>query len=186
MCESRYNFAYKMAKSAHKGQTRKIDGSDMFSHPEEVANILKGAGFDEDVQIAGLLHDTIEDTDMAESDVLECFGNRVLWIVLSNTENKELSWEDRKQHTIDHVTDLDVECRSLLIADKYSNLLDLSRAIEKHGDDVFKKFKRGREQQAWYFGSIADRMFIGLGKHEIPEFYNDYRELVDRVFGVEK
>lgn len=182
MCDSRYDFAYKMAKSAHKGQVRKIDGSEMFVHPVEVSKILKDAGFDEDVQISGLLHDTIEDTVMTESDLLECFGNRVLWIVLSNTENKELSWEARKQHTIDHVVDLDVECRSLLIADKYSNLLDMSRAIEVYGDDVFKKFKRGREQQAWYFGSIADRMFIGLKDVDVPDFYHEYRKLVDRVF----
>lgn len=175
--------AFIFAKRAHEGQVRKLTGDAMIEHPSEVARILEEAGFGVHVICAGFLHDTIEDTDVTEDHIVEWFGENVLRIVLSNTEDKNLSWEERKQHTIDHIADLDIECRSLLVADKLSNLRSLDRGIREHGDAVFGNFKRGRDQQAWYFGSVADRMYDNLDKSEAPVFFEEYRLLVDRVFG---
>ena len=58
----------------HRGQTRKGSDIPYFEHAAAVALILDRAGFDEDVVIAGLLHDVVEDTDATLEDVGARFG----------------------------------------------------------------------------------------------------------------
>jgi len=57
---------------------------------------------EENVIIAGILHDTIEDTGTAPDEIRSLFGENVLSIVLSETEDKTKTWQERKQATIDH------------------------------------------------------------------------------------
>ncbi|EHL2643144.1 bifunctional (p)ppGpp synthetase/guanosine-3',5'-bis(diphosphate) 3'-pyrophosphohydrolase, partial [Listeria monocytogenes] len=52
-----YEKARQMMIEAHSGQVRKITGEPYFSHPLNVARILRRAGFREEVVVAGLLHD---------------------------------------------------------------------------------------------------------------------------------
>ena len=60
------------AIEAHKGQVRKSQKEKpMIIHPINVANILKEAGFDENVVAAGFLHDVVEDTKYTEEDILK-------------------------------------------------------------------------------------------------------------------
>src|SRR5437879_8941353 len=61
----------------HQGQTRKGGAIPYFQHVAAVAMILDRAGFDEDVVIAGLLHDVVEDTAATFEDVAARFGSAV-------------------------------------------------------------------------------------------------------------
>ncbi|MBC8923586.1 bifunctional (p)ppGpp synthetase/guanosine-3',5'-bis(diphosphate) 3'-pyrophosphohydrolase, partial [Escherichia coli] len=74
-----------------------------FSHPLNVARILRRAGFREEVVVAGLLHDAVEDTEMTDADIRAAFGAEVADLVASHTENKTFSWEERTAHTIEQV-----------------------------------------------------------------------------------
>ena len=68
--------AIKLATEAHEGQTRK-SGEAYISHPLAVMKILEDWGMDEDTVIAGVLHDTIEDTDMTLEQIKSEFGEPV-------------------------------------------------------------------------------------------------------------
>src|SRR5690625_166714 len=104
------NQAIYFATKAHEGQVRKVSQSPFIFHPLAVGCILNDAGADEDAIIAGILHDTVEDTDVTLNDIKETFGENIANLVDGCSENKTLSWEQRKQQTID---DLQIACEKV-------------------------------------------------------------------------
>ena len=94
--------AKEFAIKAHYGQMRKSDKSKpMIVHLMDAANILESYNFDDNVVAAAYLHDTLEDTDCTQDDILNNFGSDILSLVLGDTEiDKSLSWEERKEQTI--------------------------------------------------------------------------------------
>uniref|UniRef100_A0A7S3AMS2 HD domain-containing protein n=1 Tax=Haptolina ericina TaxID=156174 RepID=A0A7S3AMS2_9EUKA len=81
--------ALDFAAAAHDGQRRK-SGEAFIIHPVEVATILAELRMDCNTIVAGLLHDTIEDTPVTLGDVQGCFGPDVASIVASVTDSKAL------------------------------------------------------------------------------------------------
>lgn len=145
-----YEQARKLMIKAHNGQKRKITGEPYFSHPLNVARILRRAGFPEEVVIAGLLHDAVEDTEVTDQDIREMFGDIIADLVASHTENKSLSWEERKAHTIEQVRTGTLEEKALIVADKLDNLSSVRYALSSEGKAVWSYFNRGYDQQKWY------------------------------------
>ena len=72
--------AIEVAKMAHEGQLRK-NGEPYIIHPLAVKKILEEWGMDEDTVIAGILHDTVEDTDLRLDDIKQEFGESVAFLV---------------------------------------------------------------------------------------------------------
>lgn len=72
--------AFAMGQRAHEGQKRK-SGDPYFSHPIAVAHILADLGGDRDTIIAGLLHDTVEDTPVTLQDIERAFGPGVATLI---------------------------------------------------------------------------------------------------------
>ncbi len=72
--------AIEFSYTKHKGQKRK-SGEPYITHPLEVARILKDINMDADTVIAGILHDTLEDTDTTYEEIKELFGEHVAHIV---------------------------------------------------------------------------------------------------------
>ena len=77
------------AKQKHKGQKREVSGEDYYIHCLSVFNILKGVTSDEDILIAGLLHDIIEDTDTEYTEIFNIFGVKVADLVNECTKPYE-------------------------------------------------------------------------------------------------
>lgn len=71
-----FSKALAFAAEKHAGQTRR-DGSPYIYHPIKVAEILKEEGYGLNYQMAGILHDVLEDTDATEDEV-RSFGEDVL------------------------------------------------------------------------------------------------------------
>ena len=111
----------------HRNQKRKDGKTPYVIHPISVAMILSGIGGidDEEILSAALLHDTIEDTDATADEIDQVFGSRIRSIVEELTDNKELSYSERKQFQIDHAPSLSKEATLVKIADKISNVSDL-------------------------------------------------------------
>src|SRR3954465_12943142 len=92
-----------MASVGHRDQVRKGSGIPYIEHPMAVAMILDRAGFPEEVVIAGLLHDLVEDTDVTLNEVPTRFGDAVAEAVAGCTEVKrdaggiKRPWADRKR-----------------------------------------------------------------------------------------
>lgn len=171
------------ATHAHEGQIRKSTGTPMIKHPIRVAQTLEEAGFAPEVVYAGLLHDVAEDTIYTLEDIANEFGQKVADLVAGNTEDKSKTWEERKQHTIDWIKEAPLDIKALIVADKLDNLRSLAEDYETLGEEVWTHFKRGKEQQKWYFASVAANATAGVNETEIPAFFHAYSALVQSFFG---
>lgn len=167
------------AASAHHGQARKATETPYIVHPFSVAMILQQEGCSEAVVMAGLLHDTLEDTDRTYEDLVRSFGTHVADIVQGCSEpDKTKSWEARKQHTIESLKTASEEVCLVVCADKIHNLRSMNTEFGRLGDDLWRRFKRGREKQEWYYKAVADVLFERLGGHPLyDQFIQEVRQL---------
>lgn len=150
------DLAIEFAAKAHAKQKRKGTNIPYISHPYGVGMILLEAKCKKEVVIAGLLHDTLEDTDTTEEEIENTFGLEVLNLVKGASEpDKGASWEERKQHTIEYLKDAPQAVRELACADKLHNLRSIKRDIAHLGEDAWDRFNRGKAQQKWYYKEIV-------------------------------
>ena len=179
------------AEKAHRGQKRKGTDIDYIIHPMEVYQILTSMQAGQELLIAGLLHDTVEDTDVDIDDIQLAFGDRVSTLVANHTENKRLSWRERKQHTIDIVKVADRDTRLLIMADKVSNLRSMLSDYSRVGEQLWERFNASKEEQSWYNSELQDALndlqfddaarlvyweMVGLYKDLFVTFYADFEE----------
>lgn len=119
------------------------------------------AGCAEAVIIAGILHDTVEDTDLTLEFIRERFGEDIANIVDGCSENKALRWRARKTERIEALRTASSEVCTVTCADKLHNLRTIISEYDIIGDAVWERFHGGVEDQAWYYrsvlGAIADR-----------------------------
>ena len=127
--------AISFAVKAHKDQFRKTDPSlPYIYHPISVGFILS---------LAGILHDVIEDCGVSSEELKVAFGHNVTELVKAVSENKQDSWEKRKQDYLDRVIKSPSEVKAMAVADKLHNVYSLINAIKIGGniDGVFRKDK---------------------------------------------
>lgn len=86
--------AFKIAEEAHKDQKRK-SGEPYIVHPVEVVRILLQMNLDLPSLVAGLLHDTVEDTPVTLEDVAKEFGDEVARLVDGVTKLSRLSFHSK-------------------------------------------------------------------------------------------
>ena len=107
------------------------------------------------------------------------FGKEVLRLVLFDTENKSLSWKERKQEDLRALAGCDRQCAMLVCADKLSNLRDISEDLEREGETaVFARFKRGKEEQEWLYRGCSEAL---AQLSDLP-MYKELTETVETVF----
>lgn len=177
----RFESALAMAARAHARQHRKGTDVPYVTHLVHVAWMLARHGFDEDVVIAGLLHDLLEDTVVGERQIRDAFGEGVARIVRECTEpdHDYAMWEERKEHTIEHLRTAGEDVRAVVCADKLHNLATIRDELRERGDEVWRKFGRGVGPQAWYYREIAASLSEGWSHPMLDEL----RALVAEVFG---
>ena len=121
--------ALAFAADKHKNQRRKdADASPYINHPIALANLLLNEAGVEDqrVLIAAVLHDTIEDTDTTEQELVRHFGKDVADIVLEVTDDKALPKAERKRLQIEHAAHISRRAKLVKLADKICNLRDIT------------------------------------------------------------
>jgi guanosine-3',5'-bis(diphosphate) 3'-pyrophosphohydrolase len=120
--------AMKFAAEKHSNQRRKnADATPYINHPIEVAEYLARVGRidDEDVLIAALLHDTVEDTQTSLDEIVAGFGERVAGIVKECTDDKSLAKAERKRLQVVNAPNKSPEAKCVKIADKTLNLTSI-------------------------------------------------------------
>jgi GTP diphosphokinase / guanosine-3',5'-bis(diphosphate) 3'-diphosphatase len=114
------------AKKHTKQRRKDLDQSPYINHPIALANILSKRGIvDGNVLCAAILHDTIEDTETTEKELVEEFGKKITSIVLEVTDDKNLEKSVRKQKQIEHAATISHEAKLVKLADKIANLTDI-------------------------------------------------------------
>ena len=116
--------------SAHKhsSQRRKDkQGSPYINHPIEVAEVLWCQGNITSVPTiaAALLHDTIEDTDTSEAELITAFGEDITRLVLEVSDDKSLPKAERKRLQIEHAANISMAAKHIKLADKICNIRDV-------------------------------------------------------------
>lgn len=91
------NRAYAFAQKKHEGQKRN-SGEPYFTHTLEVAKNCAILGMDTETIASAFLHDTLEDTDATEEEILEHFGEQVLFLVKGVTKLGKLKYRGQDRH----------------------------------------------------------------------------------------
>ena len=166
-------YAIMYATKAHEGQRRKQKAIDMIFHPFTVGMMLQRAGCDEEIVTAGILHDVVEDTAHTFEDIEKEFGKQVRDYVYDASEpDKSLSWQERKEHTINHIKTAPLGSKLIVACDKINNLEDSLSNTEQYGQDIV--LSRNPEQQKWYYTSVYQSCIENVdAKHPIFERYNN-------------
>lgn len=155
---ARIDEAIIFAVKRHAGGLRKGTTLPYILHPLEVLQILSNMNADTDLQIAGLLHDTIEDTDTTAQEIAALFGEDVAALVSHHSEDKEKSWLARKTAALAALQSADERQKMLALADKLSNLRSIAHDYAALGDALWQRFHAPKEKQAWYYNGILDAL----------------------------
>ena len=169
--------AVKMASEAHEGQFRKT-GEPYIIHPMAVKKILEDWGMDEDTVIAGILHDTVEDTSLTLNDIKKEFGESVAFLVdgvtkLSTARNGMRDIDSYLPQTKDNFLRLlialgdDIRVLIIKLADRLHNLRTLSALPPD-------KQKKIAKESLEVFAPLADRLNMGLLRVEMADLAFKY------------
>ena len=173
----RVQHAIEIAKIAHEGQLRK-NGEPYIIHPLAVKKILEDWGMDEDTVIAGILHDTVEDTDLRLDDIKQEFGESVAFLVdgvtkLSTARNGMRDIDTYLPATKDNFLRLmialgdDIRVLIIKLADRLHNLRTLSALPPD-------KQKKIAKETLEVFAPLADRLNMGLLRVELADLSFKY------------
>jgi len=104
----------------------------------------EGGFISSDLLCAALLHDTVEDTQTTQEELLETFGDEITRIVLEVTDDKTKSKAERKRLQIEHASTISYHAKLVKLADKICNLRDMAHSPPKNWS-----LKRRREYFDW-------------------------------------
>jgi HD superfamily phosphodiesterase len=170
--------ADRFAERSHRGHLRKGTERPYVEHPREVARLLAEAGAGEDVIVAGLLHDTVEDTGVTVAELRDAFGPRVADLVAAVSEDKSRSWEERKRHTVAKLASAPEDVLLLTAADKLAN----ARAIWADGDGVWARFNRPYPLQRRYYRAATRALERCAADGALAALVAALRTAVDEAF----
>jgi (p)ppGpp synthase/HD superfamily hydrolase len=195
MLTERFDRALLYATHIHGGQVRKGSSTPYVAHLLAVAATVLEYGGDEDLAIAALLHDSVEDQGGKArlEDVRNRFGERVARIVeacsdsLANTAKGERKahWRERKDAYIAHLGTADEDILRVSLADKVHNARAILRDLRKPevGEKVWTYFSQPKEKTLWYYRNLADQFrkrLPGQLSNELGEIVGVLEESGDR------
>jgi (p)ppGpp synthase/HD superfamily hydrolase len=177
----RFLRAFSFAAEKHAGQTRKASTIPYIAHLMGVASAVLEFGGDEDMAVAALLHDVVEDCGGAPmlKEVHRRFGSRVAKIVDGCTDSyttPKPPWRERKDSYIRHLKKADAETRLVSAADKLNNVRSILADYREVGEAIWNRFNGGRDGTLWYYRALLDE-FLRHPNRLIREFELAVREL---------
>lgn len=163
--------AISVAARLHRDQIRKDSlETPYITHLVGVMILISSATHDEDVLIAGLLHDTLEDVEGYVPEMLETsFGKRVCDIVLgvteeSKLEGKKLPWKEVKEAYLKKLEGSGDESILVSLADKIQNTRSLIELMNAAGQTSLPHFGSSHDDRAWFHRSV-----LRIGKERLGD-----------------
>ncbi len=156
----------------HSGKVRKFGNKPFILHPLEVAQILSTLTDDEEVIVAGILHDVVEETDGTLDEVEKRFGKRVAMLVSSETESKfpgedpSSTWKRRKEGSLRVLQNSeDTGVKMVWLADKLANIRSLAGLFAEKGEAFWQELhQKDPEVHRWYYLKVAELLEISLNR----------------------
>jgi len=169
---SQISKACEFANKAHEWQFRKYSGDPFITHPLTVALMLAKEYKDIDLIIAGILHDTVEDSDkISFEDIYSNFWNKIWFIVDWETDKTNYYYKNKKFLFNDKIEKIlywwmqDVRCILLKLADREHNLTSLEWLKPN------KQIRMSFETQAIY--EPLKKLFSHKKKFEKINYYEE-------------
>lgn len=159
--------AWVVGAAAHSGQMRS-SGEPYITHPVAVATILAEQGLDVETLLAAILHDTIEDTELAWDDIAGQFGPTVAELVDGVTKLDKLQFRDRQEANAESFRKMllamsrDLRVILIKLADRLHNMRTLG------AKDPVSRQRIARETLEIY-APIAQRLGMNLIKSELQD-----------------
>ena len=180
--------AYEVAKELHKGQYRE-SGDEYMTHPLTVAFILAEMHADRDTVCAGLLHDTLEDTNFTKEDIANIFNPNIANLVDGVTKLAKMNFSSKESqnraNTRKIITGLttDVRIISIKLADRLHNMRTLQYKT------VYKQRENAMETMdifvplAYYIGAykIKSELEDLSLKYLYPDIYRRIEEKKTKI-----
>jgi len=182
----RFLKAFLFAAEKHAGQVRKASRTPYIAHLMGVASLALEFGGDEDIAIAALLHDVVEDCGGAPmlKEVKRRFGSRVAKIVDGCTDtdmDPKPPWRERKESYIRHLKNADADTRLVSAADKLNNVRSILSDYREVGESVWARFNGGREGTLWYYAALLREFQRGKANRLIRELALAVQKLEERA-----
>ena len=163
----RFDNALQFAHGVHRSQPRKDTTIPYVSHLLSVAGLVLESGGDEDLAIAALLHDAVEDAeDMSGEEMSDRirvkFGDRVADIVdgcsdaKSSPGGSKPPWRSRKEAYLEHLRSAPHDVLRVSIADKVHNARSIATDQDRFGEKLWERFSSTSEESRWYYTSLRD------------------------------
>jgi (p)ppGpp synthase/HD superfamily hydrolase len=168
--------ALNLAAAKHNGQMRKSSKLPYIVHPFSVAIILSEFTDDENVIVAGLLHDLLEDVESySYQDLKNDFGQKIADIILGiseendfdNGESEKETWKKRKLGYLKNLEKQNQESLLICAADKIHNLKSMSRIYQEQKRGMWRDFNAPLEKQIWYYQAVIEILEIKLRNRQI-------------------
>jgi (p)ppGpp synthase/HD superfamily hydrolase len=160
MLSRRFERALQFALRKHASQTKKGTKVPYAAHLLGVASLVLEAGGDEDLAIAALLHDVVEDcggTPML-NEVRRRFGKRVAHVVAGCTDSDTYPkppWRSRKEKYLRHLRTADADVRLVSAADKVHNTRAILTDYREIGEPIWERFQGKRDGTLWYYRELV-------------------------------
>lgn len=169
----RFEEALTYAARAHAGQLRKGTRTPYLAHLLAVAAIALEHGANEDEAIAALLHDVVEDCGGKPrlEEIEARFGKTVATIVEGCTDTDATPkppWTARKKAYVAHAATAPDMVKLVSASDKLANARSILEDYREVGDEVWKRFKGGKEGSLWYYRALVE-VFRGSKPTKLTE-----------------
>ena len=162
--------AVQFAARKHHGQMRmEAEPLPYVTHLFSTALLIAEDHDDDEVVIAALLHDVIEDTGTTKEEVAQTFGKRVAEIVATVSEPKEiggkkLEWRERKKQYLTQLALGTNDALLVSIADKIDNIESKLESLTKEGPGFLQHWSQPSESYSWFHGAV-----LNLAQERLPE-----------------
>ncbi len=182
MFSERIELAINIVAKAHEGQYRISKHKWPYAgHPYNVAIILYSHGFSEDVVIAGLLHDIVEDTDYDIELIEKDFGEEVREIVDAVTQKKKMHFKERKRYQLDYLKNSSIDVKAVKAADKLHNLYSKVFALREKDDAFMDILDSTAEESLEGYKEVLDVLRDGWNHpilDELEKYIKEYEALL--------
>jgi (p)ppGpp synthase/HD superfamily hydrolase len=174
------------AARIHARQIRKKTGRPYIGHLLNVTSIVIEYGGDEEMAIAALLHDAVEDQGGLQRlrEIRRKFGERVAHMVDSCTDSyvePKPPWLERKRAYVERIAGESEDARLVSAADKLSNVRETLHDLRVHGVDIFERFQGKKDGTLWYYRSLVSEFWRAGNNPLIEELDRVVTELENRA-----
>jgi len=176
--------AIKAAAVLHKNQVRQgAFPVPYITHLISVSLLLADYTDNEDILVAAILHDTLEDTDYTLKELITDFGNEVSHIVQAVTEPKNKDWSEKKAQYLKQITKAGEQAQLVACADKIHNIRSVLEEYYETPGRYLKDFGRTEERFIQYqqLSNLFNRVLKNDIVHEFNRVFTEYKKFNEHV-----